>query len=166
MIIAEGRLTLRWMEPHDLPQLVDLFRCCYSSEAWTMKDFETFRDKATRKNLVKCLCDEAGVVYGAILLSMHDPELCRIRRVAVWPDYRRMGLATFMLHTICGPRSHTKRQNFAARVRETNLPAIKLLRERMGFVFDQKKRERDPARDCDYYEFTFVKPKVATTVTV
>lgn len=165
MIIAEGRLSLVWAGPDHTQQLRDLHRCCFPAENWTPQDFRRFAEQPGgngRKNVVKTLVDEAGMVYGSLLYTMlADAETCRVRRVAVWPDYRRRGLAAFMLNSVCGPLSPVRRRRFVARVRESNLDAQLFFSTGMKFAFDwQAERERDEERGESYYEFTLVKPEV------
>lgn len=164
MIIAEGRLSIEWYKPGHLEQLRDLHRCCFPREQWKRDDFVRFVDNKTgRNNVVKVLIDEKDVVYGSLLYTL-DAQSCRIRRVAVWPDYRRRGLATFLLNSLCGPLSPVRRRLFLARVHETNTDAQLFLKDGMGFQFDpQRPRSKDDAGK-DYYEFTFVKPGVPVVV--
>lgn len=165
MIIADD-WDLRWYKPEDLKQLVDLHRECFPNEDWSAKDFDRFvNNKSMRNNVVKVLVADKKV-YGSLLYTVAKDAIM-IRRVAVRADVRRQGLAAFMLNSLCGPRSPLKRKLYHGRVRENNLPAIKLLKEKMGFAFDPKKsRDRDKKLKVDYYEFTLVKaavPKVVTT---
>lgn len=154
MIIAEGRLSLSWLKPADLSQLRDLHRCCYSGEKWTVADFNRFQHKEGRTNVVKVLKDESGVVYASLLYTL-EPDLCRLRRIAVWPDYRRQGLARFMVNSLCSVHSPVRRKKFTARVLETNTAAQMFLSQGMGFEFDAKRpREKNEAGLC-YYEFDF-----------
>lgn len=104
MIIAEGRLRLRWFHPGDVPQLVDLHLACYRQEHWGGGDFQRFVDNAGRNNVVKVLAGDDGTVYGSLLYTVRAGDI-RVRRVAVWPDYRRRGLGTFMVHVLTGRRS-------------------------------------------------------------
>lgn len=154
MIIAEGRLNLAWVKPADLSQLRDLHRCCYGSEKWTANDFTRFQQKEGRTNVVKVLKDEAGVVYASLLYTL-EPDLCRLRRVAVWPDYRRRGLARFMVNSLCGLHSPVRRKKFAARVLETNIGAQLFLSQSMGFTFDAKKPRTKNEAGLEFYEFDF-----------
>lgn len=160
MIIAEGRVGIKWYEPIHLDQLCDLHLCCFPKEDWKPQDFQRFVEKPERSGVVKVLADEKNVVYGSLLYTL-DAQSCRIRRVAVWPDYRRQGLASFGINSLCGPRSPLRRRLFLARVRETNTAAQLFFKSGMGFQFDpNRQRERDEAQNCDYYEFTFVKANV------
>lgn len=160
VVIIADDWDLRWYKPEDVGQLVELHRACFPGEDWSAKDFGRFvNNKSGRNNVVKVLA--AGPrVYGSLLYTV-EADAIRIRRVAVGCDARRQGLAAFMLNALCGPRSPLKRKLYHGRVRETNLPAIKLLTEKMGFLFDPKKsRERDTDLKVDYYEFTLVKTAV------
>ena len=154
MTIAEGRLSLAWLKPADLSQLKDLHRCCYPTEKWTVNDFNRFQQKEGRTNVVKVLKDDEGVVYASLLYTL-EPDLCRLRRVAVWPDYRRRGLARFMANSLCGQYSPIRRKKFAARVLETNSAAQMFLSQGMGFIFDATRPREKNEAGLDYYEFRF-----------
>jgi predicted GNAT family acetyltransferase len=154
VIIAEGGLNLTWLNQADLQQLRDLYRCTYASEKWTVNDFNRFQHKEGRTNVLKVLKDEDGVVYASLMYTL-EPDVCRIRRVAVWPDYRRRGLARFMVNSLCGPYSPIRRKKFVTRVLETNTTAQMFLSQGMGFVFDAKKQREKNDTGLEYYEFGF-----------
>jgi GNAT superfamily N-acetyltransferase len=165
VIIAEGRLSVKWYEPVHIDQLRDLHRCCFPAEQWKRGDFQKFVDnRSGRNNVVKVLVDERETVYGSMLYTL-DAASCRFRRVAVWPDYRRRGLGAFMLNSLCGPTSPFQRKLFLARVREDNAVAQLFFRDGMGFQFDpERPREKAEGTELDYYEFTFVKPGAKVVV--
>lgn len=163
MIIAEGRLRIEWYKPAHLEQLRDLHRCCFPREGWKRDDFVRFVGKAGRNNVVKVLVDERETVYGSLLYTL-DAQSCRFRRVGMWPDYRRRGLATFMVNSLCGPLSPVRRRLFLARVREANKEAQLFFQKGMGFQFDPTRERAKDESGKDYYEFTFVKPGVPVVV--
>lgn len=160
MIIAESWPEVRWYKPCDLGQLVDIHRACFPDESWKAEDFQRFIDnKSNRNNVVKAIVGERGVVYGSLLYTV-EADAIRVRRLAVRPDVRRLGMGSFALQTLCGPNSPIRRKLFIARVREDNFPAIMLLKQ-AGFMFDpKKKRDRDAERGVDLYEFVKVKTEV------
>lgn len=161
MIIAEGRLSLGWHKPAHLEQLHDLHRCCFPKENWTVDDFSKFASpRSGRTNVLKTLVDDRDTVYGSLLYTL-DGQSCRVRRLAVWPDFRRQGMAAFMMNSLCGPLSPIRRKLFMARVRENNLVAQMFFKNGMGFQFDPlRERERDEEQKVDFYEFTYVKTRV------
>lgn len=161
MIIDNSILALRWYRPPDLAQLTALYRDCFPDERWTEDDFHKFMC-TEHNNVIKVLVDDEDVVYGSLLYTM-DTQMCRIRRVAVSQVYRRIGLCTFMLHALCGPRSPIRRSLFTVRVRETNTPMLMLLKNRMGFVFDPRKPRQVDVNGVEFYEFTFTKECVVET---
>ncbi len=162
MIIAEWP-AVRWYKTDDLGQMVDVHRACFPDEHWEEEDFVKFvNNKSGRNNVLKVIA-AGGVVYGTFLYTV-EADAVRFRRVGVREDVRKQGLASFALGTVCGPNSPLKRKLFIARVREDNLPAIRLLTS-TGFLFDpNKKRERDEVRKVDYYEFTLVKTGVPAVI--
>lgn len=155
MVIPEGRLVVRWFRPADALQLADLHACCFRREAWRPADFQAFLDAPGRRNVVKVLTGEdSGTVYGGLLYTLEE-DACRLRRAAVWPDFRRRGLGRFMVHAAVGPRSPMRRRTVSARVREGNHAAALFLRDGLGFAFDPTRpRATDADTGEEYYEFT------------
>lgn len=132
MIINEGRVVLGWATHAQGSDLADLFRCCYGPERWTAADFARFSDRTDRNNVCKTLTEDGGaVVLGAILYTLAE-DVCRVRRVAVWPDYRRRGLGAFMLNTLIGRNSPIRRRRFEATIRADNDAGQQFL-ESFGF---------------------------------
>lgn len=148
MIRSEGQLRLRWVEPEDLPQLVDLHRACVPREAWTAEDFYKFiGNHSDRVNVVKALVDAEGVVHGSLLYTVSADEV-RIRRINVWPDNRREGIGTFMLESLIGPRSPVRQPLITAKVDNRNATAQVFFYAR-GFREDESVEEKGHKR----YEF-------------
>ncbi len=156
MIISEGRVKTEWFRPAHTEQLFDLFRCAYAREAWARADFARFAGAEHRSNVLKALTDDRGTVYGAVLYTL-EPDACRVRRVAVWPDYRRRGLGAFMVNTLCGPQALIRRKVFNARV-ATDDAVGRAFATHLGFAADPAGRRRaDPGSDRIWDEFVFRK---------
>jgi ribosomal protein S18 acetylase RimI-like enzyme len=141
MLIAAGRLTpigLGRVKAKALSgvyrQLSELYRCCYSIEQWQAADFKKFFTSEYRDNRGVVLVDDKGVVYGSLLYTREVLGF-RIRRIAVWPDYRRLGLAAYMLREALETPHDLRTAMFMARVRPDNLGAIALL-ESLDFAVD------------------------------
>lgn len=164
MIITEGRLTVRWYGAADLPRLVDLFRACFPSQKWVEESFIAFLGKRHdgsndrfpkgSTNVVKVLTGSDDEVYGALLYTFWDGEdaACVIRRLAIWPDYRRRGLGRHIVNHLVGRRSPMRVPLITARVHERYWEAQALLKN-AGFVF----RGNEPRQLCkdgsEYYTF-------------
>lgn len=133
MIISEGRLCLRWVSETDTDQLVDLLRACLGREGWTRADLTKFMNSPARRNVIKVLTDDRAVVYGTLMYSL-TPWLARVRRVAVWPDYRRRGLGAFMVNALVSARSPLKQPVVTAKVKAGDEPARLFFEGGMGFV--------------------------------
>ena len=96
MTIGNDEAVVRWIEEKDHPQILDLMLCGYRSEEWTAKDLQKFLHATNRRNNVKVLAVEDGTVYGVLMYTL-GTGTCTVRRLAVWPDYRRRGLAQYLL---------------------------------------------------------------------
>lgn len=152
MLTRHTAPAARFFAPEFAEEAVDLFRCCYPRQAWTADDFTRFMDKKPGNNVVKVITAESdGTVYAAVLYSLTAKE-CRIRRLAVWPDYRRQGLATFAINYGAGLATHGRRSLFTAYVPENAVEAQLLFRE-LGFACDPTQGRRDPDKTT-YYLFT------------
>ncbi len=150
MISSEGRLRLRWVDPADLEQLVDLYRACLPGEGWTAEDFYKFVGNRTgRVNVAKSLVDDKGTVHGSLLYTVTTDEVL-IRRINVWPDNRREGLGSFMLNSLVGPRSPVRQAVVAAKVHNKNAVA-RMFFHSLGFR-DAWNGEMD-----DYVRYEFVR---------
>lgn len=168
MIIQEGRLSIRWYGPTDLTRLTDLLNACFPDENWTVSDLDAFRSKRhTGKNkrfpkgatnAVKLLTDNGDEIYGAMLYTMWDgpKSACVVRRLAVWPDYRRRGLGRFMLNHVIGKRAPVRVPIVIARVHEAYWEA-QLLLKNADFLFDGEE-EREIAEDKGQY-YMFRRPR-------
>jgi ribosomal-protein-alanine N-acetyltransferase len=157
MIIAEGRLVLRWWNEACLPDLVELHRRCFPREGWTAEDFVRFAARPGNHLKVLTVDEESESepeVLGSLLFSL-DPGTCRVRRVAVRQDHRRRGLGAFLINRLVRPRGPIDRRRFEARVRERNLPAQLLLRK-FDFYCHQGTVGVDPWGE-NLYLFTLLK---------
>lgn len=144
MIITEGKLTMRWAKAPDFDQLADLLRACYPADRWTPADLLRFAEHKN-PNVVKILVDDKAVVYGGLLYTVDD--VVRVRRVAVWPDYRRKGLGRHMVNFLTGPRSPLRRTRFSAALAFANSTGATFL---TGIGFS----EDDPADGCRRFSLT------------
>lgn len=153
---------LVWYSPRLAEDLASLYAVCFPDEGWTPEDIarvatnEVTKQAPTgaRINLLKALRNERGDVIGSTLVSLHK-DFVSVRRVAVRPDYRRLGWGRFLLDTVHAKPTH--RQKFVARVRETNPAAAHLFRS-AGFRMNPylKDREKDE-HGIDYYQFSLLK---------
>jgi hypothetical protein len=163
MIIDEGSLRVKWYDPEfHLGQLIALMKACFPHEEWKPLDFDKFMGSRARNNIIKVLVDDHHNVYGAMFYCL-SVNTCRIRRIAVNDKHRRKGLATYMVHTLTGPRSPLRKRLFLAHIRESNFPAQALFHGKLNFQFDPElartkvKRLDDEKEDEDMYVFSFEK---------
>ena len=148
---------LMWCQDEHIPQLKALFAICFPEEKWTSASFRKFTAHNHSDNTIKVLLDRNNVVLGALLYTLRANE-CRVRRIAVVPDHRRQGLASFMLDSLVGPKSSTRRDNFVVRVREDYLLGQLFFRDcKFGFKFDPKSKHVYEDRMAGY-TFRLKKP--------
>lgn len=118
-------IIIRTMTREDIPNIIELEKICFTSDAWKERDFEYRFDGDDFVNLV-CECD--GSFAGYITACSVLDEL-NIDSVAVLPEYRRMGLAKSLI------RKTVSLKNPSAvflEVRQSNRAAIALY-ESLGF---------------------------------
>jgi ribosomal protein S18 acetylase RimI-like enzyme len=154
MIVNDELLSIRWYQPRDLQQATDLHDLCLPGEEWKPCDFVRFANNQNRRNAVKVLSNESGLVYGTLLYTL-EGKSCRIRRVTIDPSYQRQGLGTYMVSALITGRWLVRQRQYTARVSERDLRA-QLFLQHLGFVFNAElPRERDGENDI--YLFTFDK---------
>lgn len=160
LIQDTGPLCLRWYRATDLQAVEAILVQAFPDEQWTAECLKAFMNKSGRNNVVKVLGDDT-TMYGVVLYSPASEE-CRIRRIAVVPEYRRQGYATMMLDRLLAP---ALRRKIVAWVRESNLPA-QLLLKKLGFAFDPSvPRNQDANTGEDYYVFTHKKRERVSLLT-
>lgn len=155
---AVGALELRGYNPDNLHRLEWLLDTCYPDESWTRRDLHKFVVRRDVQNVLRTLHDGKDDLYGAILYTV-EADQCRIRRIAVHPDWRRQGIASYLLGAIVGPRSVVRKSYYVARVRESNLAGQLLLHNKFHFSFDPKARREKAPTGEDFYVFTLRKPE-------
>lgn len=110
MTIDGHDVVVRWLQYKDHAAVLDLLTACFRAEEWTAKDLAAFMSKTVpHTNVAKVV---AGVtsgkrdpIYGLFFYSIEPGGACRVRRLAVWHDYRRMGLGSMALASVIGPQS-------------------------------------------------------------
>ena len=144
-------LTLRWIGRSDVIHVVDLHKACFGWEKWTKKDISDFATKdRPHQNVFKVISTPDRIVRGSLLYSIEKDGTCRIRRIAVWPDDRRKGIASFALGSLFGPTTlFRSARRFTASLKNRPLVAAQPFFESFGF-----KLEGDPAELL----FVFNKP--------
>lgn len=159
MLATAPAFLVRWMQPSDVPGLVELFAECYPDERWRARDFHRFTRDRRRDNRIKVLVDENDEdqrILAAIALTVTEDD-CRIRRLAVPAELRRQGYATQILTHVAGRQSAIQRRIFSAAVPEDNLDAQLFFRDSAaGFRFDPADRRRY-ADGRQGYVFKFLK---------
>lgn len=151
MITTFGLLSVRWWKAEDLEQIEGLLQACYKHESWTNKDIQRFANKKGNRNYIKVIGDSSGGVYGVVLYSI-DNDVLRLRRLAVWPENRRCGIATSLVRTMTGVRSPYRRQHFTAKVHERDLAGQQLLKG-LGFTMTGKHGKDDKGEDVYLFEY-------------
>ena len=130
-------MIIRKMRRIDLPQAAALERECFRASAWSEKAYGAALEDENA--LYLAAVEPAGQEEGqqdtllgccGIWQSFEDGE---IMNVAVWPRYRRQGVADRMLDELMEQARGRGVENFTLEVRESNRPAIGLYESR-GFV--------------------------------
>lgn len=151
-MVAVEQLSVDWASALHYDQIVRLFAFCMPSEKWTVEDLEAFSGRPKTNNTIKVLLSEGKFVHGAMLYTRAS-DIWRLRRIAVWPKYQRLGLGSTLLSSLCRP--HFGRRRVTTRVRENNTAAVLFLRQ-FGFKFDpDRPRELDADGETEFYEFMF-----------
>jgi ribosomal protein S18 acetylase RimI-like enzyme len=133
----------------DRDALVGVHAVCYPNERWARQDFVEFADRPGQ--IVRVIVKEDGGCVGSLLYRMSRDE-ARIARVAVLPEFRRLGVGSFAVRTLTAPNSPNRKKVYTARVREHDLAAQLFLRQ-LGFCCVDRDggffaREKVPIRDA------------------
>ena len=142
------------MQARHIPALTELEALCFPAP-WTADNLAEELDNPQAHFLV---AEQDGEVCGYLGVQ----EICGegyIANVAVFPPYRRQGVATALL-TAAVESARTRGCAFLTlEVRESNAAAVRLY-ESLGFrcVGTRKSFYRDPAEDAKLYTLFFEEP--------
>lgn len=118
---------IRQMEDRDLEQVAELEKCCFS-EAWSWKLLEAGIHSPYDVYYV-FEQDEKILGYCNLRVLAGEGE---IQRIAVWPSYRRLGIARKLMDSMVHFAVENRAMAISLEVRESNIPARKLY-ESYGF---------------------------------
>lgn len=118
---------IRQMEDRDLEQVAELEKGCFS-EAWSWKLLEAGIHSPYDVYYV-FEQDEKILGYCNLRVLAGEGE---IQRIAVWPSYRRLGIARKLMDSMVHFAVENRAMAISLEVRESNIPARKLY-ESYGF---------------------------------
>jgi [ribosomal protein S18]-alanine N-acetyltransferase len=143
--INDGRrLTVRDMKPEDLDVIVELEKVLFS-QPWDLESFEYELEQPYSESYV-VVCDDRIIAYfmmWSLLDEMH------VLNIAVIPEYRRKGIARWLLEMFIEKSQQNHIRIIHLEVRESNDGAIRLY-EKIGFKTVGRRRNyySDPAEDA------------------
>jgi [ribosomal protein S18]-alanine N-acetyltransferase len=126
VLLRDGLVSVKWYDDADLSALTEVHATCFPDETWRPADFIRFADKPGQ--IVRAIVKDDGEVIGSLLYRNSQDEV-RIARVAILPEFRRQGVATYVVRTLIGPNSPNRKRYVTARLREHNVAAQLLLRK-------------------------------------
>jgi [ribosomal protein S18]-alanine N-acetyltransferase len=126
VLLRDGLVSVKWYDDADLSALTEVHATCFPDEKWRPADFIRFADKPGQ--IVRAIVKDDGEVIGSLLYRNSQDEV-RIARVAILPEFRRQGVATYVVRTLIGPNSPNRKRYVTARLREHNVAAQLLLRK-------------------------------------
>ena len=124
-------MTVREMEIDDLPQVMEIERGIFTTEAWTEEGFFTF---LIRKDTLFLVAEEKQEILGycGILMVLDEGD---ITNVAVKTSRRKEGIGTFLMRSLMLLAKELGISTVHLEVREGNTEAVRLY-ERLGFQKD------------------------------
>lgn len=119
----------------DLPALLQLEACCFSSDRISRRSFKGFIRHGSHQLLLYCL-DDAIVAY-ALVLYRRATLLSRLYSLAVSPEHRGRGIAAHLLDAAEGYAITQGKVFLRLEVRKDNAAALALYRQRGYRIFDE-----------------------------
>jgi N-acetylglutamate synthase-like GNAT family acetyltransferase len=127
-------VEIRYASDADSEQLLKLLDTCFPAEKWTEADITAFYYCNSHKNIIKVIADlNINEIYGFFMYTL-TADTCRLRRLGVHPEVRRLGLAEMLLRSVISFRGIRSRR-FFARIREHYFEAQCLL-HKLHFTFN------------------------------
>lgn len=120
-------LVLKRVGREDLPALAEIERACFSTP-WSEASLAMLTEEPNVAFVA--FLDGAAVGYGGMQCILDEGQ---ITDVAVLPSHRRRGIGAELLGALVGYARETGLSVLFLEVRESNLPAISLYRDRFGF---------------------------------
>lgn len=138
------RLTLRDMTHEDLDVIVELEKILFSPP-WSLESFEYELEQPYSESYV-VVCGDRIVAY-FMMWSLFDEM--HILNIAVILEYRRKGIARWLLETFIEKSQQNQIRIIHLEVRESNVGAIRLY-EKIGFKIVGRRRNyySEPSEDA------------------
>lgn len=137
-------LTLVQMEREHLDTLVELEKECFS-QPWSYKSLEDELTNDTAYFYVALVDEEIAGYIGVYVVC----ESCFVTNVAVFPKFRRQGVATALVKMASLTAYAMGTEFISLEVRESNYPAIALYRslgfQEMGLRRDYYRKPKESA---------------------
>lgn len=137
-------LILKQMEHEHLETLAELEKICFS-QPWSYKSLEEELSNKTAHFFVALVDEEIAGYIGVYVVC----ESCFVTNVAVFPKYRRQGVATALIKMASLTADAMGTDFISLEVRKSNEPAVSLYRslgfEEMGM---RKNYYRNPTEDA------------------
>jgi ribosomal-protein-alanine N-acetyltransferase len=121
--------SLRRLELSDLDAIETIERVSYPTP-WSRSMFVSELAKPSSLSIAAVLPDEQLIAY--LVLSRYV-DAWHVMNVAVAPAFRRLGVASAMLHNLFEVTKEDAQRGYTLEVRVSNAPAIRLY-ESFGFV--------------------------------
>lgn len=135
---------IRLMQEADLEQVADLEKCCFT-ESWSYGLLESGIHSPYD---VYYVFEQEERILGYCNLRVLAGE-GEVQRIAVWPDYRRLGVARKMMDAMVEFAMRERASAISLEVRESNAAARKLY-EAYGFAAEavRKGYYHNPTEDA------------------
>ena len=115
-------LILTQMQSGHLEKLAELEKICFSSQAWSYKSLEDELTNPTAHFFVAEVDEEVAGYIGMYVVC----ENCYVTNVAVFPQYRRQGIARALIKMAMLTADAMETDFISLEVRPSNEPAISL----------------------------------------
>jgi len=138
-------LILTQMQSGHLEKLAELEKICFSSQAWSYKSLEDELTNPTAHFFVAEVDEDVAGYIGMYIVC----ENCYVTNVAVFPQYRRQGVARALIKMAMLTADAMETDFISLEVRPSNEAALSLYR---SFGFEQnglrKNYYKNPTEDA------------------
>ena len=124
-----SKLLLKQIEEIDLDEIMEIEKLCHPNHHWSRESFENEIENKLAN--YKCTLTPQGVITGFYGYWQIIDE-AHITNFATHPDYRRKGIATFLMMDLIEDCYKKMIKYVTLEVRESNIPAISLY-DKFGF---------------------------------
>jgi GNAT superfamily N-acetyltransferase len=160
MLIRAGKISFDYLKTaRDVDDVVKAMREYDPIAEWDASRVHLYQsqkeDRSPAIKIARLLSD--GRFVGCLWYAV-DKTVCEIEMVYVADEFRRQGVATYMLGSLVGPSSLIKRERFQASVPLNRWEAAALFCRKLEFAYPAKDGGMIVRDGVECYDLRFLRP--------